>query len=74
MDEKYAVIRCTNGNFKAESEWTNKEGAAVGFSQYCAALWNAAEEVHAVVKLVDEKLDTVEGGFVQYIDHPAKNA
>ncbi len=73
MEEKYAVVRVVNGAFKVESETSSKESGAVNFSQYCAALWNATEEVHAVVKLMDKNLDVVEGGFVMYIDHPAKN-
>ena len=73
MEEKYAVVRIVNGSFKVESESSSKESASVSFSQYCAALWNATEEVHAVVKLMDKNLDVVDGGFVMYIDHPAKN-
>lgn len=74
MEERYAVIANVNGAFLVNSESDSKESGAVNFSQYTAALWNDTDAVEAVVKLVDKNLDVVDGGFVQYISHPAKNA
>lgn len=66
---KYAVITCTNGNFTVSSEHgTNKQQAMVAFHQLCAAFWNAPDVTTAMIKVVDENLDTVDGKM-EYITH-----
>lgn len=68
---KYAVITCTNGNFTVSSEHgTNKQQALVAFHQLCAAFWNAPDVTTAMIKVVDENLDTVDGKM-EYITHDA---
>ena len=65
--KSYAVIQqSTNNNnvvsFTIVSEHgSDKEAAIIGFCQTCAALWNDASTKSAVLKVVDEKLDTVDG-------------
>lgn len=71
---RYAVVKCVNNAFAIASEWTdNKTGAIVSFHQLTAALWNDASEVVATVKIVDKNFDTVDG-YVEFIEHPAKNS
>lgn len=66
---KYALLTCTNGNYKIESEWSNLEGSIVAFHQKCAALHNdKTTAFKAVVKIIDENLDGV-GAFIEIIDH-----
>ena len=66
---KYAVVKCVNGNFTISTEHEeNKQGGIIAFHNLSAALWNASEEVEAVVKLVDSNLDTVDG-YAEYISH-----
>lgn len=68
----YAVAKVVNGSFAINSEHgDDKDGAKMGFWNLCTALTNASEAVEATVKLVDDKLDTVEGK-VEFISHPAK--
>ena len=70
----YAVIKVVNGNYEVASEHgDNLIGAKTSWCTLCASLWNANEEVNAVVELVDENLDAVDG-FSMKISHPAKNA
>lgn len=66
---KYAVISNSNGTFKIESEWTDdKQGAFVDFHNKCKVYWNAPDVVKAIVEVVDENLDIVEGKR-EYITH-----
>ena len=66
---KYSIISCVNGNFKIEAEYgTNKEGAFVGFHDKCKIYWSAQDVISAVVAVVDENLDVVEGKK-EYISH-----
>lgn len=59
---KYAVISNSNGTFKIESEWNNdKQGAFVDFHNKCKTYWNAPDVIKAIVEVVDENLDIVEG-------------
>lgn len=68
---KYAVIQVVNGNFTVSSEHgENKQGGIVAFHNLSAALWNASEEVEAVVKLVDNNLDVVDE-YEEFISHGA---
>lgn len=57
---KYAIIKCDRGNFTVVSEWSDLPSANKGFHNHCAALWNEKTvDVHAVVRVVDEKLNYV---------------
>lgn len=58
---KYAIVRCTDGNFAVHGEYPTVEAAKVAWHQYSAALWNDPGTTNAMVKIVDEQLDTVEG-------------
>lgn len=66
---RYAVIECNNGNFSVKTEHgENKQAALVAFHDRCKVLWNAPDVITAMVKLVDENLDTVDGKM-EYITH-----
>ena len=66
---KYALVSVVNGNFKIEAEYgENEQGAFVGFHDKCKNYWNANDVVSAVVTVMDENLDVVEGK-VEYISH-----
>jgi hypothetical protein len=66
---KYSLVTVINGNFKVEAEYQeNKQGAFVGFHNKAATLWNASDVITAMVKVVDENLDCVEGKM-EYINH-----
>lgn len=69
MNTKFAVISVTNGNFAVKSEHgENKQAALVAFHQLSAAYWNAPDVTTAMIKVVDENLDLVEGKM-EYITH-----
>jgi len=66
---KYAIVACTNGNFAVKSEHgENKQAALVAFHQLSATYWNAPDVTTAMIKVVDENLDTVDGKM-EYITH-----
>ena len=65
---KYAVIRCTDGNYDVHSEHPNIEAAKIAFHSYCASLWNDKNTKMATVKIVDENLDNAEG-YRDFIYH-----
>ena len=68
---KYSLIACTNGNFAVKSEHgENKQAAMVAFHQLSASYWNAPDVTSAMIKVVDENLDTVDGKM-EYITHDA---
>lgn len=58
---KYAIIRCTDTNFAVHGEYPTIEAAKIAYHQLSAALWNDPGTTKAMVKIVDEQLDTVEG-------------
>lgn len=67
---KYSLIQCVNGNFSIVSEHgNNKQAALVAFHDICKTLWNASDAYTAMVKIVDENLDCVDGKM-EYITHP----
>ena len=53
---KYAIIKCSNGSFTIDSEWSDLTKAKVQFHAVCQTLWNAPDVVSAKVLLVDERL------------------
>ena len=65
---KYAVITVVDGNFLIRSEWGNKESAIQSFHSLCAALIGDTGFSTAMVKVLDENLDTVDGKM-EYITH-----
>lgn len=65
---KYAVITVVDGNFLIRSEWGNKESAIQSFHSLCAALIGDMGFSTAMVKVLDENLDTVDGKM-EYITH-----
>lgn len=66
---KYALIEVTNGNFAVKSEHgENLQAAKVAFHDRCKVLWNDEPTKSAVVMIVDEQLDCVEG-FKETIIH-----
>ena len=67
---KYAIIKCTDTNFAVHGEYPDLNAAKVAFHQYSAALWNDPSTEKAMVKIVDEQLDTVEG-YRESIRHEA---
>lgn len=74
----YAVLQATitgdTASFAVVSEHgSNKNAAITKFHQLAAALWNDAGAVNAVIKIVDEHLDTVDGK-VEFVNHPAKES
>lgn len=52
---KYAVAKCSNGNFSIVSEWVDLDKAIVNFHSECTTLWNAQDVEHAAVVIVNEK-------------------
>ncbi len=57
----YAVIRIINGAFKVETEHGDLNSAYISFHSLCGALRNEnSMDVHAIVRIIDESLNTVE--------------
>lgn len=66
---KYAVITCSNGTFKVQSEWTNDiKSARINFRTTCNTLDNAADVKTGAVILVNENFDTVDD-YKEIINH-----
>ena len=66
---KYSVISTVNGNFKIESEWNdNLSGAKKNFWSKCIAYEDAQDVQQAVVSIIDEEQDLVDGKK-EYISH-----
>lgn len=68
----YAVIQFINGAFSIKYESDNLESIKYNYHNWCALLWNDTSAVDGVVKIVDDKLDVVDG-YIEFISHPAKN-
>ena len=65
----YAIIKVINGNFFVHAEGiTDLASAKTQFHGLCATLWNAPDVRRAMVKIVDEQLDTVDG-YMDLIIH-----
>ena len=66
---KYAIIKVINGNYFVHAEGiTNIASAKTQFHGLCQTLWNASDVITAMVKIVDEQLDCVEG-YREFIHH-----
>ena len=68
MAEKYALIKCVNGNFAVQSEHDTKDAGIIAFFNTSAALWNAPDVITARLNLVDENMYVVEGRYTEWID------
>lgn len=67
---KYAIIKVINGNYFVHAEGiTDLVSAKTQFHGLCQMLWNAPDVLSATVKIMDEKLDRVEG-YQEFISHP----
>lgn len=71
---RYAVIQCSNGNFKIVSEWSSLDKARVNYHATCSALWNASDVKTASVVIVDERLNILEGCVERDIIHDAQTS
>ena len=67
----YSVIQQINGAFEVKFEGTDLDSMKYNYHHWLSLLYNDAEAVKGVVKLVDENLDVVDG-CIEYIDKPAK--
>lgn len=66
---KYAIIKVINGNYFIHSEGiTDLSSAKTQFHTVCATLWNAPDVETAMVKIIDEQLDCVDG-YMDLIIH-----
>lgn len=66
---KYALIQVSNGSFSVVSEHgQDKQAAFVAFHDMCRILWNAPDVIKAVVEVVDDNLNIVEGK-IELIEH-----
>ena len=70
---KYSVIKVVNGNFAIVSEHSDLQSAVVKFHDTCKNFWNAGDVATAMVEVVDENLDVVEG-HKEYIYHTVEEA
>jgi len=60
--EKFAVIKCINGNFSIHAEgFTDLAKAKVSFHGLCQMLWNADDVQTAAVIIVNENFYPVTG-------------
>ena len=66
---KYAIIKVINGNYFIHAEGiTDLASAKTQFHGLCATLWNAPDVEKAMVKIVDEELNCVDG-YMDLIIH-----
>lgn len=65
---KYAIVKCTDTNFAVHGEYPTLQAAKVAWHQYSAILWNDPATTKAMVKIVDEQLDCVEG-YMELVIH-----
>lgn len=69
----YAVIQFINGAFSVKFESSDLNSLKYNYHDWCALLWNDTSAVNGVVKIVDSNLDVVDG-YIEFINHEAKNA
>jgi hypothetical protein len=68
--EKFAVIKCVNGNFSVHAEgFTDLSKAKVSYHGLCQMLWNADDVITASVIIVNENFYEVTG-FHEVIEKP----
>ena len=64
---KYVVMQSTGGNIIIKSEWTDKNKAKQAYHDTCKLLYADEPTTQAVVAILDENLDVVDGNKC-YID------
>ena len=65
----YSIVKCINGNYFIHAEGiTDLVSAKTQFHGLCQTLWNAPDVLSATVKIMDERLDRVEG-YQEFITH-----
>lgn len=65
---KYAIIKCSNGAFAVDSEWSDLTQAKAQFHSVCKTLWSAKDVVTAKVMIVDEQLNCIDN-CKEFIHH-----
>lgn len=72
----YAVLQANAGSsfLVAKAPGSDLEKAKLQYHQLAAALINDPGKVDAMIKLVDENLDTVDDSYCERITHAAKAA
>ena len=66
---KLSIIKVINGNYSVHAEGiTALSAAKVTYHGLCQTLWNAPDVLTAMVAIMDENLDCVEGNK-EYITH-----
>lgn len=71
---KYAIIKCVNGNYSIHAEGiTELASAKTQFHGLCQTLWNAPDVITALVKIVDENLDCIDG-YREFVSHPVEES
>lgn len=58
---KYVVMQSTGGNIIIKSEWSDKDKAKQAFHNTCQLLYADEPTKIAVVSILDENLDVVDG-------------
>ncbi len=58
---KYVVVQSTGGNIIIKSEWSDKDKAVGDFHNTCRLLYSDTETTEAIVAVLDERLDVVDG-------------
>ena len=72
--EKFAVIKCVNGNFSVHAEgFTDLASAKTSFHGLCQMLWNADDVQTASVIIVNENFYEVTG-YHEVIEKAVVNA
>lgn len=70
---KYAVIKCTSGNFNIHAEgFTDPNAAKVSYHNLCQLLWNDPDTQKACVAIMNENLGILPG-YLETIDKTAPN-
>lgn len=70
---KYAILKVINGNYFVHAEnITDIANAKTQFHGVCQTLWDAPDVVTATVRIVNERLETVEG-YREFIGHNTEN-
>lgn len=65
----YAIVQYSDGTFHIISEHGHDlQAAMINFHNTCAALWNESSVVYAMVKIVDNNWDCVDG-HMELITH-----
>ena len=69
---KFAVVTCTDGNFLIRSEHPTRDAAVMAYDDLHKALTADTATAKAVIKILDEQLDVLEGRWFDVITHEAQ--